>query len=93
MGENPTTAQEEAYSVELQVSNPMPAVFLAQAIDDPISPINNSYLMNAALQKADVPVEMHIFQTGGHGWGIGKKDSPVSAWPALFQAWLKNKGF
>lgn len=93
LGENPTTAQEEAYSVELQVTSSMPATFLAQAIDDPISPVNNSYLMNAALEKAGVPVEMHIFQTGGHGWGMGKKNSPVSAWPVLFLKWIKSKGF
>lgn len=93
LGENPTIAQEETYSVELQVSSNMPATFLAQAIDDPISPINNSYLMNGALEKAGVPVEMHIFQTGGHGWGMGKKNSPVSVWPDLFQTWLKAKGF
>ncbi|RAJ31808.1 alpha/beta hydrolase [Pedobacter cryoconitis] len=93
LGEDPTTKQEEAYSVELQVSSSMSATFLAQAIDDPISPVNNSYLMNAALKKAGVPAEMHIFPTGGHGWGMGKKDSPVSAWPDLFQNWLKAKGF
>lgn len=93
LGEDPTTAQEEAFSVELQVNSSMPPTFLAQAIDDPISPINNSYLMNAALEKAGVPVEMHIFQTGGHGWGMGKKSSPVSAWPTLFQTWTKSKGF
>ena len=93
LGENPTKKQEEAYSVELQVNNNTPATFLAQAIDDPISPINNSYLMNAALQKAGVPVEMHIFQTGGHGWGMGKKNSPVSAWPALFESWAKANRF
>ncbi|MGY0038560.1 alpha/beta hydrolase [Pedobacter sp. NJ-S-72] len=93
LGKNPTKTQEEAYSVELQVNNNTPATFLAQAIDDPISPTNNSYLMNAALQKAGVPVEMHIFQTGGHGWGMGKKNSPVAAWPALFESWAKANGF
>lgn len=93
LGKTPAKAQEEAYSVEIQVSSNTPATFLAQAIDDPISPIDNSYLMNAALQKAGVPVEMHIFQTGGHGWGMGKKKSPVAAWPALFKTWAKANGF
>jgi acetyl esterase/lipase len=93
LGKNPVNAQEEAYSVEVQVNSNTPATFLAQAIDDPISPINNSCLMNAALQKAGVPVEMHIFQTGGHGWGMGKKNSPVAAWPTLFKTWAKANGF
>jgi len=93
LGADPGRPKEEEYSVEVQVTSNTPTTFITQAIDDPISPIDNTYLMSAALEKAGVPVEKHIFKTGGHGWGMGKKDSPVSAWPKLFQTWVKSNGF
>lgn len=93
LGKQPTTKDEIAFSVEKQVNNYTPPAFLAQALDDPISPVDNSYLMNKALKSANIPVEMHIFKTGGHGWGLGKKNSEVSAWPNLFKTWVQNNGF
>jgi len=87
-GKHPTAAQSEAFSVERHVGSRMPPTFLAQAADDPISPIQNSLLMFNALKAAQIPAEMHIFQEGGHGWGLGKTGSPVHAWPALFETWI-----
>lgn len=93
LGLHPTISQETAFSVERQVTADTPPTFLAQAQDDPVSPIQNSYLMDAALKKADVPVEMHIFQSGGHGWGLGKPGTEVSEWPQLFKSWAQRNGF
>lgn len=93
LGGHPTQAMRDAYSVELQVGAGMAPVFLAQALDDPIAPIDNSLLMAAALRAAKVPVESHLFQSGGHGWGMGKAGTPVHAWPQLFQAWAGKNGF
>lgn len=88
VGKHPTDAESEAFSVERHVGNKMPPAFLAQAADDPISPIQNSLLMFNALKAAQIPAEMHIFQMGGHGWGLGKAGSAVRAWPALFETWV-----
>lgn len=88
VGKHPTAAESEAFSVERHVGNRMPPTFLAQAADDPISPIENSRLMFNALKSAQIPVEMHIFPEGGHGWGLGKAGSPVHVWPALFETWV-----
>lgn len=93
LGSQPTTQEEIAFSVEKQVNTQTPPTFLAQALDDPISPVDNSYLMDKALKNSNVPVEMHIFQIGGHGWGLGKKGSEVAVWPNLFKTWAKNSGF
>ncbi|HEY1934991.1 MAG TPA: alpha/beta hydrolase [Acetobacteraceae bacterium] len=92
VGEHPTEAQSAAWSVERQVDRQTPPTFLAQAADDPISPIDNSLMMFAALRAAHVPVEMHIFQAGRHGWGMGKPASEERAWPALFMAWAELNG-
>jgi acetyl esterase/lipase len=92
LGANPSTSEEVAFSVERQVNAHTSPTFLAQAVDDPISPVENSILMNSALKKANVSVEMHLFQTGGHGWGLGRKGSEEVAWPGLFKEWVE-RGF
>ncbi len=93
LGLHPTVPQEAAFSVEQQVTAGTPPTFLAQATDDPVSPVANSYLMEAALQKAGVPAEMHIFKIGGHGWGMGKPGSEAAQWPDLFRSWTQHNGF
>jgi acetyl esterase/lipase len=93
VGADASTAKQKAYSVELHVNAKTPPTFLAQAIDDPISNVENSRLMYAALQQNHIVSEIHLFPTGGHGWGMGKPDSPVQEWPQLFKAWAKANGF
>ncbi|MDV7697117.1 alpha/beta hydrolase [Chryseobacterium soli] len=93
LGNTASTTEETAYSVEKQVNKATPPIFLAHAVDDPISPVDNSVLLFHALQKVNVMTELHLFPTGGHGWGLGKKGSPVAAWPDLFKTWAQNHGF
>lgn len=93
LGLHPTISQETDFSVERQVTTGTPPTFLVQASDDPISSVANSYLMEAALKKASVPVEMHIFPTGGHGWGLGKPGRETAQWPQLFKSWAQRNGF
>ncbi|WP_211443061.1 alpha/beta hydrolase [Collimonas humicola] len=93
IGKHPDPAESEAFSVERHVGAGMPATFLAQAADDPISPIQNSLLMFNALKAARIPAEMHVFQEGGHGWGLGPQGSLVHAWPALFETWIRHNGW
>lgn len=93
LGAQPIEAEEAAFSVEKLVDSHTPPTFLAQATDDPISPVANSYLMDEALKKANVAEELHIFPTGGHGWGLGKTGTPTVEWPQLFKAWAQRNGF
>lgn len=93
IGPHPTAAESEAYSVERHVGADAPPMFLAQAADDPISPIENSLMMFAALRAARVAAELHVFQSGRHGWGIGPPGSEVRAWPSLFAAWAAHNAF
>ena len=93
LGSHPTQAARDALSVELHVDARTPPMFVAQALDDPIAPPENSLLMAAALRRAGVPVELHQFQHGGHGWGLGKPGSEPAAWPQLLLAWLQSHGW
>ena len=87
LGDGATGAACAAYSVERQIRTGTPPVFLAQAADDPIAPIENSTLAFAALRTAGIAPEMHIFRSGGHGWGLGASGSEVAAWPGLYARW------
>lgn len=93
LGKTPGKAEEKNYSVQLNVNDHTPPVFLAQAVDDPISNIENSRLMYAALQKYNISSELRVFPSGGHGWGMGSPDSPVHMWPELFRSWAAKNGF
>jgi acetyl esterase/lipase len=80
------------YSVEEHVSASTPPLFLAHAADDPIANVGHSLAMFAAMRAAGRPVELHIFQRGGHSWGMGRPGSEVAAWPALFIEWARTIG-
>ena len=86
-GNDPETIKK--YSNELHVTAETPPTFLALADDDKIVMPRNSVEFYLALKKNDIPAEMHIFQKGGHGFGIPKNGLPVDQWPDLFAGWLK----
>jgi acetyl esterase/lipase len=81
------------FSVEEHVSAATPPVFLAHAADDPVANVGHSLAMVTAMRTAGRPVELHIFQRGGHSWGMGRPGSEVAAWPALFAEWARANGF
>ncbi len=93
LGSNPTTEQIVLYSPEKQVSADLPPVFLLHAADDKSVPVENALLMFSALRAKAIPTEMHIFDEGGHGFGLrfvtGK---PVAAWPGLFETFARRHG-
>jgi acetyl esterase/lipase len=90
LGDGASDAACAAYSVERQLQGNCPPLFLAQAADDPVSPIENSLLMFAAARQAGVLPEMHIFRQGGHGWGVGAAGSETAAWPELYSSWARQ---
>jgi len=90
LGRDATPAQQKALSVEKLVTPSTPPTFLAQAEDDPISNIANSKMMYQALQDNHIPADIHLFPTGGHGWGMGAPGTPEQQWPQLFLTWLQK---
>ncbi|GAA4778044.1 alpha/beta hydrolase [Stakelama sediminis] len=93
VGDTTDPATLSAYSPQDHVTKRTPPTFLAQAADDPIANPQNSIIMFNALQKAKVPAELHMFQAGGHGFGLGVPGTLPAAWPRLFTAWAKHNGF
>ena len=72
---------------DIQPTAQTPPTFLAQAEDDLVH-VENSLVYFEELKRAGVPVEMHLFTHGGHGYGLRKTGMPISHWPALVETWL-----
>ena len=70
-----------------------PPTFLVHTDADTAVPPENSLLFALALRKAKLPLEMHIFEKGRHGLGLGGNDPAFAAWPKLCETWLKGQGF
>jgi acetyl esterase/lipase len=81
-----------ALNPDIQVSGQTPPTFLLQAADDPIDPVENSLVYYAALRKAGVPAEMHLYAKGGHAFGLRRTESPITGWPQLVETWLGSIG-
>jgi acetyl esterase/lipase len=91
LGAHPTPEQVKAMSVETRVTAQTPPVFLVHAQDDGAVPVENSILFFQALTRAHVPAEMHLFERGGHGAGMGAGHGDFSLWPKRAEEWLRDR--
>ncbi len=92
IGNNPDEQQIRYYSLEQRASAQTPPTFLLHAVDDPSVKVENSVVMFSALRRLGVPVEMHLFEQGKHGFGIRDAQGlPVSVWPELMMTWIETK--
>lgn len=93
LGERPPDTLVEQLSLESRVRTDMPPVFLVHSGEDASVPVENSLLFYASLRQAHVPVEMHIYEKGPHGFGLSPGLGPTSAWPARLDEWMRGRGF
>jgi acetyl esterase/lipase len=92
IGENPDAELVESLSNELQVDADTPPTFLIHASQDKAVPPQNSTLFYNALVKEKVPAELHIYEQGGHGFGLAPNDPVLSGWPERLKTWFKQRG-
>jgi pectinesterase len=93
LGENPSPQLIALLSNEEQVTKETPATFLVHTMTDTAVPVENSLMFAAALRKAGVALELHIYERGPHGFGLGGNDPILSTWPARCADWLRIHGF
>ena len=60
--------------------------------DDPVR-VENAVFYALALKNAKVPVELHVYPTGGHGYGLRRTKELVTTWPARVADWLRSHGW
>jgi acetyl esterase/lipase len=91
IGKNPSPEKIREYSNETQVTPQTPPTFLVHAKDDGVK-VENSLVFAEALKKNNVPVDMYLYESGGHGYGMYNKSSPV-LWMDLVQQWMRTMKF
>jgi acetyl esterase/lipase len=74
------------------VSKQTPPMLFVHAFDDRVS-VQNPLLLASALKKVGGSAELHLFATGGHGYGLRPTDEAVTHWPQRAGEWLKERGF
>lgn len=93
VGSNASPDLEAAHSPHRNVPADAPPCFLLHAEDDDVVPVNNTLLLRAALKAKGVRVETHLFEHGGHGFGLRKAiGKPVELWPDLWRTWARTTG-
>jgi acetyl esterase/lipase len=94
LGPDATPAAETAHTPAANVGAGTPPCFLVHAEDDGTVPVENSLQFRAALRRAGVAVETHLFEQGGHGFGLRlAQGKPAEIWPDLFVRWARRHGF
>jgi acetyl esterase/lipase len=86
-------AVERDFSNETRVTVATPPAFIATITNDRVVPVGNALTFYDALTRAQVPVEMHVFEAGLHGFGLAPEDPVLSQWPALCAAWMRRHGW
>ncbi|WP_321480121.1 alpha/beta hydrolase [uncultured Bacteroides sp.] len=86
----PTAKLEKEFSNELQVNAETPQAFIALSSDDGAVPPENSINYYLALLKNKVPATMHIYPTGGHGWGFRDSFTYKRQWTEELEKWLRE---
>lgn len=93
IGTDPTAEAENAWSLDTYAAADAPPTIIFSAADDPITPPAHGISLFQALVAKGAPAELHIFEEGGHGWGLGSADQILSEWPDLFENWITKRSF
>jgi acetyl esterase/lipase len=90
IGDKPSDYTIRYFSNELRINRNTPPAFLVHSADDKVVPVKNSIVYFEGLLRNNIQTEMHIFQKGGHGYGLAINKGTESAWPDLCLRWLKE---
>ncbi len=93
LGSSPTPEQVMHFSNELQVNEQTPPAFVVHSLDDDVVPVQNSIKYALAMKKHHVACELHIYESGGHGYGMAPGGSTQSMWPEVCLKWLDANRF
>ncbi len=92
LGDNPDPKLVEYLSNERHVTAQTPPTFMFHTNEDARVPAEHAISFYLALRKAGVPAELHIYEKGQHGAGLGQKDAMLATWPERLADWLAVHG-
>jgi acetyl esterase/lipase len=88
LGEDPSDDQVSRFSNHLRVTDNTPPTFIVYSDDDDVVPPKNAMLFYNATNTHGVPAEVHIYDAGGHGYGLAEEGHPAASWPARCEEWM-----
>jgi acetyl esterase/lipase len=96
LGDHPTRAQVDSVTLDKHASAKTPPAFIVHSTLDTRVPCEHSLVFAMVLRKYGVPLEMHLYERGEHGFGsspMAPKDPVLATWLTHLEAWLANRGF
>lgn len=90
LGPNASAALKDSLSTDKRVSAETPPTMLIHATDDKVVPVENSLSFYAALKKNNISASLHVYDHGGHGFGMAPKDPVLNSWPGLSITWIQD---
>ncbi len=94
LGKNPSPELVKHFSNALQITSKTPPAFMIHSLDDGSVPVENSIEYALTMKKNNIPCELHIYEHGGHGYGLGKKNAGTeSTWTEACRKWLEARGY
>lgn len=84
--------QGDKVAPELPITTNTPPAFISISQDDPVR-VENAYFFALALKQTGVPTELHVYPTGGHGYGLRSSKQLVTTWPARAADWMRSQGW
>ncbi|KHL24766.1 hypothetical protein PK98_12690 [Croceibacterium mercuriale] len=89
IGAEPSAELIRRHSIEQNLPDDLPPIFLSAAVDDRVVPVENTLMLHAALKAKGMNAPCHVFDVGGHGFGsVEDAGGPGHFWPLLFTDWL-----
>jgi acetyl esterase/lipase len=91
LGPNPAPGLADSLSTDKRVNAQTPPTMLIHSTDDKTVPVENAIVFYKALQANKIPATLHIYDHGGHGYGMAPKDPVLNTWPSLSVLWIRGK--
>lgn len=93
IGLDPSLTAQNAWSLDTHASKTAPPTIIISAADDQITPPGHGITLFEAMNGKGAAAELHIFEEGGHGWGLGTGGQILSLWPKIFENWIEKRKF
>jgi acetyl esterase/lipase len=90
LGDNPSGSLVRENSLQYQVTDRIPPIFIQHGVGDEAVPITNSLAFFTEVQKYNKQSELHIYQSNIHGVGMIQGQGSVSSWPDALERWLQQ---
>lgn len=90
LGADASKEKQDSLSTQNRITDQTPPVMLIHASDDKGVPVENSLVFYKALLQHNIPATMHIYDHGGHGFGMAPKDPVLNTWSALVVNWING---